>query len=133
VNQPTHGQGGAADPVRVLIVDDDRRVRQSLSGLMSLRDGIVVVGTAGDGDAALALCGATTPDTVLLDLKLPEVNDGFGLLTELRRRHPSIRVVAMSVQVSLRSAAIAAGAESFVPKGGHPEAIGDAILGASSV
>jgi DNA-binding NarL/FixJ family response regulator len=91
-----------------------------------------VVGTAGDGDTALPL-RRDDADTVLLDQKLPEVNDGFGLLTELRRRHPSIRVVAMSVQVSLRSAAIAAGAESFVPKGGHPEAIGDAILGAASV
>ena len=114
--------------VRVLIVDDDRRVRQSLSGLMALRDEIEIVGTAGDGDAAIALCSAAGPDTVLLDLKLPEVTDGLGLLAELRHRWPSLRVVAMSVQVSLRAAAIAAGAVAFIPKGGQPEAIGDALI-----
>jgi DNA-binding NarL/FixJ family response regulator len=119
----------APERVRVLIVDDDRRVRQSLSGLMALRDGIEVVGTAGDGESALALCGAAGPDTVLLDLKLPEVSDGLGLLAEVRRRWPAIRIVAMSVQVSLRAAAIAAGAVAFIPKGGQPEAIGDALIG----
>jgi DNA-binding NarL/FixJ family response regulator len=120
-------------PIRVLIVDDDRRVRQSLSGLMALRDEIEVVGTAGDGEAALALCHAAAPDTVLLDLRLPETTDGFSLLQELRHRWPRVRVVAMSVQVSLRAAAIAAGAAAFIPKGGQPEAIGDALvaLGAS--
>jgi DNA-binding NarL/FixJ family response regulator len=115
-------------PVRVLIVDDDRRVRQSLSGLMDLREGIEIVGTAADGEACIALCGAVAPDTVLLDLKLPEVTDGLGLLAELRRRWPAIHVVAMSVQVSLRSAAIAAGAVAFIPKGGQPEAICDALV-----
>jgi len=127
VTQPPHPRD-ADHPVRVVIVDDDRRVRQSLSGLMALRDGIEVVGTADNGEAALELCGVAGPDTVLLDLKLPEVADGFGLLAELRRRWPSMRVVAMSVQVSLRAAAIAAGAAAFIPKGGQPEAIGDALL-----
>jgi DNA-binding NarL/FixJ family response regulator len=122
----------ASHPVRVLIVDDDRRVRQSLSGLMALREGIEIVGTAGDGDAALALCGAAGPDTVLLDLKLPEITDGLGLLAELRRRWPSIRIVAMSVQVSLRASAIAAGAAAYIPNGGQPEAIGDALLSLGS-
>jgi DNA-binding NarL/FixJ family response regulator len=118
----------AAPPVRVVIVDDDRRVRQSLSGLMALRRGLEVVGTAGDGEAAIALCDATGPDTVLLDLKLPDVTDGLGLLAELRARWPAIRVVAMSVQVSLRAAAMAAGAVAFIPKSGQPEAIGDALV-----
>jgi DNA-binding NarL/FixJ family response regulator len=121
VTEPSH-------PIRVLIVDDDRRVRQSLSGLMALRDEIEVVGTAGDGEAAMALCMAAEPDTILLDLRLPETTDGFGLLAEFRKRWPSVRVVAMSVQVSLRAAAIAAGAEAFIPKGGQPEAISDALI-----
>ena len=121
-----------AHRVRVVVVDDDRRVRQSLCGLMALRDGIEVVGTAGDGKAALAVCDEAAPDTVLLDLKLPELTDGFGLLEELRRRWPAIRIVAMSVQVSLRSAAIAAGAVAFIPKGGQPEAIGDALISAAA-
>jgi DNA-binding NarL/FixJ family response regulator len=121
VTEPSH-------PIRVLIVDDDRRVRQSLSGLMALRDEIEVVGTAGDREAAIALCTAVEPDTILLDLRLPEATDGFGLLAQFRERWPSVQIVAMSVQVSLRAAAIAAGAAAFIPKGGQPEAISDALI-----
>jgi DNA-binding NarL/FixJ family response regulator len=116
-----------AHPVRVLIVDDDRRVRQSLSGLIALRDGVEVVGTAPDSQRALELVRSASPDTVLLDLRLPHEDDGLGLLALLRRDWPGVRVVAMSVQTDLMDAALAAGAVAFVPKGG-PEAIGDALV-----
>ena len=125
VSNPNH-------PIRVLIVDDDRRVRQSLSGLMALREGIEVVGTAADRADALAQCSTAEPDTILLDLRLPEATDGFGLLEELRLRWPAVRIVAMSVQVSLRAAAIKAGAAAFVPKGGQAEAIAEAVVGAGA-
>ena len=119
---------GSPNPVRVLIVDDDRRVRQSLSGLIALRDGVEVVGTAPDSAAALEMVRAAGPDTVLLDLRLPEAEDGLGLLALLHHDWPSIRIVAMSVQVSLRAAALEAGAIAFIPKGGQPEEIGDALV-----
>jgi DNA-binding NarL/FixJ family response regulator len=134
VNKPLPTDAGvpphavATEPIRLVIVDDDRRVRQSLSGLMALRAEIEVVGTAGDGASALAMVLAASPDTVLLDLRLPEASDGLGLLAELRDRWPAMRLVAMSVQVSLRASAITAGATAFIPKGGQPEAIGDALV-----
>lgn len=114
-------------PVRVLIVDDDRRVRQSLSGLIALRDDVEVVGTAPDSQRALELVRSASPDTVLLDLRLPNEADGLGLLALLHRDWPAVRVVAMSVQTDLMDAALAAGAVAFVPKRG-PEAIGDVLI-----
>lgn len=119
-----------AHPVRVLIVDDDRRVRQSLSGLIALRDGVEVVGTAPDSQHAIELVRSAEPDAVLLDLRLPAEEDGLGLCARICREWPTVRVVAMSVQTDLRAAALAAGAVAFVAKGGQPEAIGDALIGA---
>ena len=128
IDLPPTGPTAPRFPVRVLIVDDDRRVRQSLSGLIALRDGVEVVGTAPDSQHALELVQTESPDTVLLDLRLPEADDGLGLLALIHRDWPAIRIVAMSVQTSLRSAALAAGAVAFIPKGGQPEAIGDALV-----
>jgi DNA-binding NarL/FixJ family response regulator len=114
----------------VLIVDDDRRVRQSLSGLIALREGVEVVGTAPDAPRCLELVSAFSPDTVLLDIRLPEEADGLGLVAQLHREWPSVRVVAMSVQTELGEAALAAGASAFVSKAAlrQPEDIGDVLI-----
>lgn len=130
IEMPRSPHPALAHPVRVLIVDDDRRVRQSLSGLIALRDGVEVIGTAPDSQRALELIRTASPDTVLLDLRLPAEEDGLGLLALLHREWPAMRVVAMSVQTDLRAAALAAGAVAFVAKGGQPEAIGDALIAA---
>jgi DNA-binding NarL/FixJ family response regulator len=120
---PTH-------PLRVLIVDDDRRVRQSLSGLIGLREGVEVVGTAPDSQRCLELVDMCSPDAVLVDIRLPEEEDGLGLVAQLHHDWPSVRVVAMSVQTELGAAALAAGADAFVSKAalGEPETIGDALI-----
>jgi 2-amino-4-hydroxy-6-hydroxymethyldihydropteridine diphosphokinase len=76
------------------------------------------------------------PRTLDLDILLwgdreihePGLDVPHPRLAELHRRWPGMRIVAMSVQVSLRAAAIAAGAAAFIPKGGQPEAIGDALV-----
>ena len=114
--------------LRVLIVDDDRRVRQSLAGLISLRERLTVVGTAGTPERALELAGVEAPDAVVIDLRLPEVEDGIDLLGELLRTNPGICVVAMSVSPDVREIALAAGARAFVSKSDDSEAIGDELL-----
>lgn len=120
---PTH-------PLRVLIVDDDRRVRRSLSGLIGLRDGVEVIGTAPDSQRCLELVRTSSPDAVLVDIRLPEEADGLGLVAQLHQDWPAVRVVAMSVQTELGEAALRAGADAFVSKAalGEPEAIGDALI-----
>ena len=57
--------------IRVLFADDQRLVRESLATLLGLLDGIDLVGTAADGDEAVALVAEHAPDVVLMDLRMP--------------------------------------------------------------
>jgi DNA-binding NarL/FixJ family response regulator len=117
-----------ADQLTVLIVDDHPVVRQGLRVLLEVHDGIEVAGEAADGEAALALAATLSPDVILLDLKLPGL-DGIGVLTELRSRGISSRVLVLTsandpAQVSR---AVQAGASGFLYKDVDPDALIRAI------
>ncbi|MEJ2852875.1 MULTISPECIES: response regulator transcription factor [unclassified Saccharothrix] len=81
--------------VRVLVVDDQRLIRDSIASLLDIQDGIAVVGTAGDGREAVDVAVSLTPDVVLMDVRMP-VMDGIEALGELRARLPSCRVVMLT-------------------------------------
>ncbi len=77
----------AADPapgprVRVVLVDDQHLVRAGIRGLLDLSSQVEVVGEAGDGIEGLRVIAASSPDVVLLDLRMPHL-DGHGVLAEL--------------------------------------------------
>ncbi len=78
---------------RILIVDDDEALRDSLQLVLSA-EGFEVVGAA-DGPEALSLLESAAPEIVLCDLRMPGM-DGMELLPELMRRQPSCTVILMS-------------------------------------
>jgi DNA-binding NarL/FixJ family response regulator len=81
--------------VRVLVVDDQRLIRDSIASLLDVQPGIVVVGTAGDGREAVDQATALEPDVVLMDVRMPTM-DGIDALTVLRQRVPACRVVMLT-------------------------------------
>jgi len=81
--------------VRVLVVDDQALVREGIASLLGLEDGIVVVGTAADGRAAVERALQTMPDVVLMDVRMP-VLDGVRAAEILRERLPSCRVLMLT-------------------------------------
>ncbi|MBB4907474.1 response regulator [Actinophytocola algeriensis] len=81
--------------VRVLVVDDQRLVREGIASLLGIQPGIEVVGTAADGREAVERVLALTPDVVLMDVRMPEM-DGVDAAAVLAKRAPSCRVVMLT-------------------------------------
>ncbi len=78
----------------VLIVDDHQAFRRSARRVLE-EDGFVVVGEAEGGRSALEQAARLSPDIILLDIQLPDI-DGFEVAEELRRRGSSAKIVLTS-------------------------------------
>ncbi len=78
------------------MVDADRRVRDGMAGLLGCDGRVELVGSAAHVDAALALCGATQPDAVIIDPRLPEATDGLALIERLRATRPGLRFLVLA-------------------------------------
>ncbi len=93
VHDPASGEPAR---LRVVVVDRDERVRESLAGLLSIGDQVVVVGSAGDAAEALDLVATLRPDVVVVDPRLPEVERGVALIDSLREKASGVRVLVMN-------------------------------------
>jgi DNA-binding NarL/FixJ family response regulator len=114
--------------VRVALADDQRVVREGLELVLRMLPDVEVVGTAANGDEALALVESTRPDVVLMDLRMPEV-DGVEATGRLRAEHPEVRVVVLTTYADDESifAALRAGARGYLTKDAGSEEIASAI------
>jgi len=127
---PVTPRSAAPSAPRVVIVDADRRVQQSLANLLGLHGDLAVVGRAGDVRAALEEVERTRPDVVLVDPRLPDVEAGVALITGLARAWPSLRIVLTGWGDTEGHASLNATPTSYVSKGGSPEQFVDAIVDA---
>jgi two-component system invasion response regulator UvrY len=123
-HSPAPDPGG---PVRVLIVDGDRRVRRSLAGLIELAEGLTCCGMAEDAAAALTCLEQAPADVCLIDPRSSEADCGLELLAEMRRRWPQLGIVAMSFVDASADPCLDGGADAFVAKSGQPDALVDAL------
>ncbi|WP_169951934.1 response regulator transcription factor [Microbispora sp. H11081] len=113
---------------RVLVVDDQSVVREGLVLLLGLLPEIEVVGSAGDGEAALRLVADHRPDVVLMDLRMPRM-DGVEATRAIRARFPGTQVVVLTTYTDDESvfAALRAGARGFLTKSADAEEIARAV------
>ncbi|SEC24734.1 DNA-binding response regulator, NarL/FixJ family, contains REC and HTH domains [Streptomyces sp. 3213] len=74
-----------SEPITVVVVDDERIIRDGLAAILGSQEGITIVGTAQDGEEAVEVCGRLKPDVVMLDIRMPR-RDGLWALAELGRR-----------------------------------------------
>ncbi len=118
----------SADPLRVLVVDADERVRESLTGLLAIGGRVLVVGGAGQPGDALDLALATHPDVVIVDPRLPDVDAGTAFIGRLRDVVPGTRILAMSWSPMSEDGGIDCGADGFVRKTFRPAELIAAIV-----
>ena len=106
-----------ADQIRVLIVDDILETRDHLTKLLSFETDIEVVGAAASGREALEMAARLTPDVVLMDINMPDM-DGIAATERLAAEVPSAAVVMMSVQgeADYLRRSMLAGAREFLVK-----------------
>src|SRR5262249_34163169 len=105
------------EPLRVLVADDQKVVRDGLSLLLGMLPGIHVIGTAIAGADAARQAAATVPDGVLMDLSMPN-GGGVAATREILRQQPGVRVVVLTAYSDDDSvfAALQAGARGFLTK-----------------
>src|SRR3954468_2030421 len=81
--------------IRVLVVDDQRLMRDGIASLLDVQEGIQVVGTAADGEEAVEQALASRPDIVLMDIRMP-VLDGIGATRKLLGHLPECQVLMLT-------------------------------------
>ena len=101
--------------MRILVVDDDRSVRESLRRSLAFNG--YQVDLAGDGKAALEAVGAQRPDAMVLDVMMPRL-DGLEVCRRLRSEGDSLPILVLTARdaVSDRVAGLDAGADDYLPK-----------------
>ncbi len=106
-----------ADQIRVLVVDDIPETRDHLTKLLSFESDIDVVGAASSGREALDMASKLTPDIILMDINMPDM-DGITATEQMAATLPSAAVVMMSVQgeADYLRRSMLAGAREFLVK-----------------
>jgi DNA-binding NarL/FixJ family response regulator len=129
------------DPVHVLLADDHPVYRDGLAGWLGATTELVVVGQAATGREAVELAASLTPDVVVLDLNMPELN-GVDAARQIvgTAPHTAVLILTMYDDDALVFQAIQAGARGYLLKSADPDTVlaavrsvarGEAIFGAA--
>jgi DNA-binding NarL/FixJ family response regulator len=121
-----------AQPVRILLVEDNQVFRDALQLLLGMRADVEVVAAVADGSEALPAAEQHKPDVVLMDYRLPGM-DGVQATQALKRAHPELGVVVLTASANSREieALYEAGASACLTKDQELETIVETILRAA--
>src|SRR5256885_10856908 len=113
-------------PLRVLIADDEPLAAERLQLLLAKADGAQLVGTASDGDSAINLTAALSPDLLLLDIAMPGL-DGIGVARALTEQNTSPAVVFVTAFDQFAVAAFEVEAVDYLMKPVDPKRLQRAL------
>lgn len=115
-------------PIRVLLADDHRIVREGFSRILSEQPGIEVVGQAEDGLAALEMARSLRPDLIVMDVTMPRM-DGVEATRRLKSEFPWVKVIGLSMHMErdMAEAMQNAGAQAYLNKAGPAETLIETI------
>ncbi|KUG05496.1 dna-binding response regulator, luxr family [hydrocarbon metagenome] len=104
--------------IKILIVEDQVIMRDSLANLINGQEDMQVVGSIGSAGDALEICRVKTPDLVLMDVRTDNNENGIAAAAKIRAQYPSIRIVIMTgmPEITYMDSARRAGVDSFLYK-----------------
>ncbi len=116
------------EKIRVLLVDDNKIVREGLAQLLRLEPDIEIVGEVSDGETALELTRRLHPDVVTMDIHLVGMS-GIQTTRAIHAEFPEVRVIGLSIfeDDEIARSMLSAGAANYVAKDGPADALLEAI------
>ncbi len=112
--------------IRILLVDDHQIIRDGLRRVLELEDDMKVVGEAGNAKEAFTQVESLSPEVVLMDVKMPEMN-GIEITRQLREQHFACKIIMLTLYDEYVDQAIEAGAKGYVLKSAKSKEITEAI------
>jgi len=103
------------DMIRILLVDDHQVVREGLRRMLELESDLKVVGEAGDAKDALNKVELLSPEVILMDIKMSDV-DGIELTRRISEKQPSCNVIMLTLYDEYLPQAVDAGAKGYLLK-----------------
>jgi DNA-binding NarL/FixJ family response regulator len=119
----------AAQPIQILLVDDDRSFLNSLEALLTGEPDLEIVGTAASGEEALATATRAEPDVAVIDVLMPAMG-GIECAHLLQERYPKVRVILISGSIfeDRRPHPDERGTDAYLEKSEVPERLHATIL-----
>ena len=106
--------------LRILVVDDQLRTRQSLKALLTTKFPQAEIFEAANGAEAVHRLEELRPEVVLMDVLMPEM-DGLTSTRLIKAIAPHVTVIVLSMYADYKASALAAGANAFISKGDPPD------------
>jgi NarL family two-component system response regulator LiaR len=117
--------------IKVLIVDDHPVVRDGLKNMLLAFDDLILIGEAENGRAALAFCQQSTPDVIMMDIIMPDM-DGIAATRAILEQFPGVKILILTTypKDDLVQKALEAGAISYMLKNAPIDDLADAVRSA---
>ena len=113
--------------IRLLIADDNAATRAATIALLESSGRQAAIWEAADGEEAVQLAESVQPDVILMDVQMPKL-DGIQATQPIKACWPAIKVIVLTMYVTYRAAALAAGADAFLLKGGSVDGLITAVF-----
>ncbi|WMJ85407.1 response regulator [Anaerocolumna sp. MB42-C2] len=117
------------EPIKIVIADDHRMVREGLKQLLELDGDIVVIGEAGDGVSCLEIIKNLNPDVVLLDINMPQLN-GLQVLQKLKENKCKSKILILTIhnEIEYLMKAVDIGVDGYILKDSECDVLRKAIF-----
>jgi DNA-binding NarL/FixJ family response regulator len=126
----THPAATGPIPLRVLVVDPDDRIRESITRLLPIGGRCAVVGSAAGTLEAVALAATLMPDVAVIDSRLPDDECADGFIPTLRTTVPGIGVLVLNWDGGEPAVSLL-GADAYIRKTFRPHELIDAVISAA--